>query len=130
MSDFTNVKPPFHFDGFGINDANGERIAKVCLDGPYIGGSQRDADYDALSNLMAASARMQEAISIMLDLLQIHNPVTGFDYAANHHIVPFCELLRNAFTLSRGIDVQHLYERRLAECKAEIERRKANPTTD
>ena len=62
----------WHFDGHGVNDAEGQRIAKVSGD-PYIytwDGPRRNEEYDRLSNLIAAAPEMLEALETCVAIEQ------------------------------------------------------------
>lgn len=55
---------PFSFDGHGINDAEGQRIAKVSSCDPYTyetGQPKRNAEFDQLSTLFAAAPELLAA---------------------------------------------------------------------
>lgn len=55
---------PFRFDGHGINDAEGQRIAKVSSCEPYVyttGQPMRNPEFDELSNLFAAAPDLRDA---------------------------------------------------------------------
>jgi hypothetical protein len=66
----TKLAPaPWRFDGHGINDSEGQRICKVSCCEPYIydtGQPQRNAEFDRLSNLIAAVNEMREALEAAL----------------------------------------------------------------
>jgi hypothetical protein len=56
---------PFRFDGHGVNDANGQRIAKVESCGPYTydsGSPVRNAEFDYLSNLFKAAPLLYDVL--------------------------------------------------------------------
>lgn len=67
------MKTPFRFDGHGINDAEGQRIAKVSSCEPYTydtGTPQRNAEFDNLSNMFAAAPEMLAALEKLVDWAQ------------------------------------------------------------
>lgn len=61
---------PWSFDGHGINDTKGQRIAKVVHSDPYIyprGHPIRNPHFDADSNLIAASPEMLTVLQSCLN---------------------------------------------------------------
>jgi hypothetical protein len=67
---------PFRFDGHGINDAEGQRIAKVSSCEPYVypaGQPQRNSEFDELSNLFASAPELLAALKdAKKELEQMH----------------------------------------------------------
>lgn len=63
---------PFSFDGHGINDAQGQRIAKVSSCEPYTyetGQPQRNAEFDQLSNLFATAPELLKELEYTAQVL-------------------------------------------------------------
>ena len=62
---------PFHFDGHGVNDANGERIAKLseCGTIPSHFGNSRNPEFYRVGGLLAAAPELLEALQECYDLL-------------------------------------------------------------
>lgn len=67
-----HTKAPFHFDGHGINDANGQRVTKVREDLRMVDREE----FDVLSNLFAAAPEMQDALQDVLHLLAMYKHKT------------------------------------------------------
>lgn len=71
MSDTTQHPVPFRFDGHGINDANGKRLAKVTTEqwtaGPR---TEIDPEFKRLSLLMAAAPELQTALEDLINDLE------------------------------------------------------------
>jgi hypothetical protein len=64
---------PWKFDGHGINDAEGKRIAKVCSCEPYIypeGRVERNKEFDRISNLFAGAPELLAALISVTDHLE------------------------------------------------------------
>ena len=57
------------FDGHGINDENGTRICKVTSLEPYTDGNKRNAEFDRISNLIAAAPEMLDEMKNLIELL-------------------------------------------------------------
>jgi hypothetical protein len=61
---------PFKFDGDGINDADGNRIAMVTSCDPYIEDGIRNSEYDRVSYLFAgAPDQYDELRRTLVDLV-------------------------------------------------------------
>jgi hypothetical protein len=61
---------PFRFDGHGINDANGQRVAKVSSCEPYVypdGRPERNKEFDELSKLFAKAPEMRDTLKALLN---------------------------------------------------------------
>jgi hypothetical protein len=74
----TPAPAPFGFDGHGINDANGQRIAKVSSCDPYIyphGQPVRNAEFDRLSNLFAAAPELLAGCKLALAAFEHNNAI-------------------------------------------------------
>jgi hypothetical protein len=55
---------PFRFDGHGINDADGQRIAKVSVQS--CAGGRKNPEFERLSLLLAAAQDMFEALEFCI----------------------------------------------------------------
>ena len=64
------------FDGHGINDENGTRICKVTSLEPYTDGNKRNAEFDRISNLIAAAPEMYTAVKNLAECMK--NEADGF----------------------------------------------------
>jgi hypothetical protein len=62
MNALKKYPAPWHFDGHGVNDSNGERILKAQVSGPYADDNKRLAEYDEISTLAAAAPEMLEVM--------------------------------------------------------------------
>jgi hypothetical protein len=63
---------PWHFDGHGINDSNGQRICKVCHSERYLypkGRAVNNVRYEADSQLIAAAPDLLEWVKRLLKSL-------------------------------------------------------------
>ena len=91
-----------HFDGHGIYDAEGQRIAKVSGD-PYVhtwDGPKRNEEYDRLSNLIAAAPEMLEALEHIDRRLEV--PADGKGLAYLPFPMETVAILRAAIQKARG----------------------------
>ena len=76
----TRTPEPFRFDGYGITDAEWQRICKVTSCEPYVypeGTPVRNVEFDRLSNLFAASADLLLAAKDALRSLRRLPDVNG-----------------------------------------------------
>lgn len=67
---------PFHTDGHGINDANGQRICKVSSCEPYTYENdlpKRNPEFDELSSLFAAAPELLYALKRAFAVISQHH---------------------------------------------------------
>lgn len=70
MPKHINTPSPFRFDGHGINDAEGQRVAKVSSCNPYDypeGQVVRNTEFDKLSKMFAAAPELLELAEFIAD---------------------------------------------------------------
>lgn len=63
------MKTPLHFDGHGVNDANGERIFKLSTKQWREDGKGLEPEFIQLSNLLASAPELLEILKTVTDSL-------------------------------------------------------------
>ena len=70
----------------------------------YTSAGLTEAQARPVAQVMAAAPMMRKAIGLMLELLNKHNPKTGYLVGVDLRLVPWMNLLTIVYALSNGVE--------------------------